>query len=144
MVLEIVFGIFAIIFIFVAVYFWFQNRLLQRSFEQRVKEFLEKEEVRIRTDAAARSGRVLSGKTLEKLVPFLDKFPYDPHDVRWIGDPVDLVIFDGNSAGKINKIVFCEVKSGSSHLTKNQNEIKKAVLDKKVGWSEFRTHDETS
>lgn len=112
---------------------------LRASFEQRIKEWLQNEEDRIRKDAIERSARTLSGKTLEKLIPFLDKFPYNAHDLRWLGDPVDFIIFDGYSSEKSPKqIVFCEVKSGKSNLSKVQNEIKELVEKKKVKWFEFR------
>jgi len=111
------------------------------KFEQRIKEWKEKEEEKIREDAIKRSARILSGKTLEKLVPFLENFPYDAHDVRWIGDPIDLIIFDGysSSQGKdVKQIVFCEVKSGKSKISRIQNKIKEAVEKKKVRWEEFK------
>ena len=112
---------------------------LRANFEQRIKEWLEKEEARIRKDAIERSARTLSGKTLEKLIPFLDRFPYDAHDLRWLGDPIDFIIFDGYSSNKSPKqIVFCEVKSGNSNLSKIQNEIKELIDKKKVKWFEFR------
>jgi len=111
---------------------------LRASFEQRIKEWLQKEEGNIRKDAIERSARILSGKTLEKLIPFLDKFPYNPHDLRWLGDPIDFVIFDGYSKKSPEQIVFCEVKSGESNLTKTQSEIKELVEKKKVKWIEFR------
>ena len=101
----------------------------------------EREEKDIREDATLRGSRTLSGKTLEKLVPFLDKFNYDPHDVRWLGDPIDLVIFDGyskNNGKDLDQIVFLEVKSGNSKLSPNQNKIKDVVERKKIKWEEFR------
>jgi len=125
------------------IYLFFKNREWKIKFDQKVKEFLEKEEEKIREDAIKRSARTLSGKTLEKLVPFLEKFPYDAHDVRWLGDPIDLVIFDGYSSSKehgkdLNQIVFCEVKSGESELNSSQRKIKDLVEKKKVRWEEFR------
>ena len=121
------------------VYLVIKNLQWRMRFEQRVKDWLAEKEKDVRADAAARSGRVLSGKVLEKLVPFLKDFPYDPHDIRWLGDPIDLVIFDGYSAdGVPNKIVFCEVKSGESKLSKIQNRIKELIAGKKVEWKEFR------
>ena len=112
---------------------------LKSSFEQRLKEWMEMEETRIRRDAIERSARALSGKTLEKLIPFLDRFPYNAHDLRWLGDPVDFIIFDGYSSGKSpEQIVFCEVKSGKSGLSKTQSKIKELVEKKKVKWFEFR------
>ena len=128
-----------IVLLFVVIFLAVKYIYLRASFEQRVKEWLEKEEDRIRKDAIERSARTLSGKTLEKLIPFLEKFPYDAHDLRWLGDPVDFIIFDGYSSEKSPKqVVFCEVKSGESKLSKVQNEIKELVEKKKVKWFEFR------
>lgn len=124
-----------------AVYLFIKNREWKIKFEQRVKGFLESREEMIRKDAISRSARTLSGKTLEKLVPFLEKFNHDPHDVRWIGDPIDLIVFDGYSASErrdVRKVTFVEVKSGESDLHPGQRKIREAIEKKKVGWEEFR------
>jgi predicted Holliday junction resolvase-like endonuclease len=126
-----------ILFIFL-IYLWFKNREWKIKFEHRVEEFLRQEEERIRRDAIERSARTLSGKTLERFVPFLEKFSYDAHDVRWLGDPIDLIIFDGYAEKNPKKIVFCEVKSGESKLTDGQKKIKELVENRKVEWEEFR------
>ena len=97
----------------------------------------------LRRDAAARSGKVLSGNVLEKFTPLMRDFPFDPHDATWIGHPVDFVVFDGLSqdrekGGRIKQVVFLEVKSGSSRLSARQRGIREAVEAGKVGWMEFR------
>lgn len=133
-VLEIlVVGLFVLV-----LYLWFKNREWRIKFEQRVKEWLESEEARIRKDAIQRSARTLSGKTLEKLIPFLEEFPYDPHDIRWLGDPIDLVVFDGYSKKDLKQIVLLEVKSGESKLSRMQKKIKEILSRKKVKWEEFK------
>ena len=139
MLLELV----TIILFFIILYLFFKNREWKIRFDQKIKEWKEQEEERIRSDAIARSARTLSGKTLERFVPFLEDFPYDPHDARWIGDPIDFIIFDGYSSnkernGEIKQIVFCEIKSGESTLSKIQKRIKDIVLKKKVKWEDFR------
>lgn len=123
----------------VAIFLFIRNLQWKMKFDQRVRDWLERKESEIREDAAARSGRTLSGKALEKLVPFLKDFPYDPHDVKWLGDPVDLVIFDGYSHSREpTQIVFCEVKSGNSSLSPSQKKIKELIDEKKIKWFEFR------
>jgi len=133
-----IYEIIIILLIAIVLYLWFKNREWKLKFEQRVEEFLKQEEEKIRRDAIERSARSLSGKALEKFVPFLERFPYDAHDVRWLGDPVDLIIFDGYSRGNPKKVVFCEVKSRESKLSKKQNAIKKIVEGRAVEWDEFR------
>ena len=137
-VLETFFVVAAAVLAVLSVLLWLRIKGWEMNFERRIKEYLLVEEKRIRQDAAERSGKALSGKYLEKFVPFLDRFGYDPHDVRWIGDPVDLVIFDGQSAGATKKIVFCEVKSGKSEMTTRQKEIKNVIKGCAVAFEEFR------
>ncbi|MFP3895590.1 MAG: Holliday junction resolvase-like protein [Anaerolineales bacterium] len=74
----------------------------------------EREERRIRQDAIERSQAVIRGKVTEHLVPFFPDFAYNPRDARFIGTPVDLIVFDGLSDGDVQRIVFVEVKSGES------------------------------
>src|SRR5437867_1526088 len=112
---EVFFEALSFILLGIVIYFYFRNREWQIKFEQRIKEFLEKEEEKIRKDAIERSARTLSGKTLERLVPYLKEFQYNPHDIRWLGDPIDFVIFDGYSDNdEINKINFCENQTFSN------------------------------
>jgi len=97
----------------------------------------------LRREAAQRSGRVLSGRVLERFAPILGSFPFDPHDAIWIGSPVDFIVFDGLSedregSGSLRRIVFVEVKSGSGKLSKRQRRIKEIIEGKMVSWEEFR------
>ena len=128
-----------LILIVVVVYLIIKNIEWKLKFEQKVKDYLMKNEMKIKKEAIEKSSRILSGKTLEKLIPFLKKFSHDPHDVRWLGDPIDLVVFDGSSSGKPEKITFIEVKSGSSKLSKKQKKIREIVKNKKIFWEEFKT-----
>ena len=138
MVVEFLVGL-SVVLLVAVIYLLIKNLQWRFQFESRIKEWIEVEEKKVREDAISRSSRVLSGKTLEKFIPFLERFPYNPHDVRWLGDPIDLVIFDGYSPnGEIKQVVFCEVKSGESKLSKNQNKIKDIVESKKVKWLEFK------
>lgn len=140
MVLEILVPVLVVMGI-VIVYLLVKNHEWKFKFEQRVKDFLEEHETIIRRDAITRSARTLSGKTLEKLVPFLEKFGHNPHDVRWLGDPVDLVVFDGYSASgrkDVDRITFVEVKSGDSDLQAGQKKIRDAIRRRDVAWEEFR------
>lgn len=123
------------------IYLLFKKRESDIRFEQRLKDHMEENEKDIRKDAINRSARTLSGKMLERLVPFLEKFKHDPHDVRWLGDPVDLVVFDGysrNGRKDVDKITFVEVKSGESTLHPGQKSIRDAVKKKNIEWEEFR------
>ena len=92
----------------------------------------------IRKDSVARSRATISGQVHEQLLPYLPDFPFDPKDVRFMGAPVDLIVFDGLSAGKLERIVFVEVKTGGSQLTGRERQIRDMVLSKGVSWEEIR------
>lgn len=64
--------------------------------------------------------------------PYLPEFRYNPKDACFIGSPIDLIVFDGLDEGKLRKIVFVEVKSGKSTLSKREKLIRDAVEQRRV------------
>jgi predicted Holliday junction resolvase-like endonuclease len=76
------------------------------------REWIGQEEGRIRKDAVKKSESVIQGKVTEHLIPYFPGFSYNPKDARFLGSPVDFIIFDGLSSGDLKKVVFVEVKSG--------------------------------
>lgn len=71
------------------------------------------------------------GKITEQFLPFLDSFPYDPSNFRFLGTPIDGVQFEED------KIIFFEFKSGNSRMSVKQNNIKKLINDKKIFFEEI-------
>src|SRR5260370_40341616 len=71
----------------------------------------------VRLDAVLRSQAVTAGKVFEQLVPFLPGFRFNPKDARFLGSPVDFVVFDGLNEGDVRRVVFVEVKTGASDLS---------------------------
>ncbi|HUL48686.1 MAG TPA: Holliday junction resolvase-like protein [Gemmatimonadales bacterium] len=92
----------------------------------------------IRLDAAQRSHAVTVGKVYEQLIPYLPEFRWNPRDVRFVGAPVDFLVFDGLSDGAVRAIVFVEVKTGQSALNTRERLVRDAVLRHRVEWSELR------
>jgi predicted Holliday junction resolvase-like endonuclease len=92
----------------------------------------------VRQDAIQRSLAVTTGKVYEQLVPYLPDFPFNPKDVRFLGSPVDFVVFDGLSDGHITRIVFVEVKTGAADLSTRERRIRDAVRNSRVEWYELR------
>jgi predicted Holliday junction resolvase-like endonuclease len=93
---------------------------------------------RARQDAIVRSQAVIAGKVQEQLVPFLPGFGFNPKDARFLGSPVDLIIFDGLDAGRLRRIVFLEVKTGGATLTVRERQLRTAIAEKRVEWRELR------
>jgi predicted Holliday junction resolvase-like endonuclease len=97
---------------------------------------------RIREDAVQRSLAVTAGKVHEQLVPLLPEFRWNPKDARFLGSPVDLVVFDGLSEGRVRSIVFVEVKTGGATLTGRERMVREAVREGEVEWVEMRVGPE--
>lgn len=93
----------------------------------------------LRVDAVQRSHAVTVGKVYEQLVPYLPDFPFNPKDVRFLGSPVDFVVFDGLDDGQVRRIVFVEVKTAASHLSPRERRVRDAVRAGRVEWNELRT-----
>jgi predicted Holliday junction resolvase-like endonuclease len=98
-----------------------------------LEEWMQKEEERIRKDAINKSKSVIIGKVTEYLVPFFPGFKYNPKDVRFIGTPIDVIVFDGLDEGNIRQIVFGEIKTGKyGYLTSREKSIKNIIENKNV------------
>ncbi len=92
----------------------------------------------IRQDAVSRSQAVTAGKVSEQLVPLLPGFTSNPKDVRFLGSPVDLVVFDGLSDGSVREVIFVEVKTGGGVLSSRERQVREAIREQRVRWEELR------
>lgn len=91
-----------------------------------------------REDATKRSKSVLQGQFSEQIAPYMPDFPYSPTEVRFLGKPVDFVVFKGMDNHDIEEVVFVEVKTGKSQLNTQERKLKEVVKNKKVSWDEYR------
>lgn len=91
-----------------------------------------------RKDAVERSRYVMTGKVWEQIAPFLPNFKHNPADIRFLGSPVDFIVFDGMSEKNIKRVIFVEVKSGKSSLSTQERNLRNAVQSKNVEWEEFK------
>lgn len=118
---------------------------LRREMDFRVEKRLSEEEDRIREETLKRSRATLKGLVAEQMVPFLDAFRYAPSDARFIGSPIDYIIFDGLSgpaAGGSDRpltVILADVKTGpAARLTRGQRMIREAVEEGRVEWETIR------
>lgn len=92
-------------------------------------------EERIRQEVLEKSRAVLKGKIGEQLAPLLPMFKYEPADARFLGSPVDYVVFDGYREGEPKRVVFVDIKTGkSAELTPLQRKLKQVIEQGKVSW----------
>jgi len=119
--------------------------IIRLKFEKRFREWRDAETQKwqsemeqARKSAITQSRAVLGGKFTEQMVPFFPDFKYDPTEVRFIGSPIDMIVFPGLAKGDPEEIVILEVKTGkSTQLTPQQRKIKQLILDGMVRWDEI-------
>lgn len=91
----------------------------------------DKAELNRSSFTAAESGGV--GQIVQMLSPSLPGFPLAPQDCRAIFEPIDYVGFKGLTvSGRVDALVFVEVKSGRQPLSGEQRQIKSVVEDGKI------------
>ena len=91
-----------------------------------------------RADAKKRQRAVLGGQFSEQLAPYLPGFNWNPNEVRFIGKPIDFLVFSGLDDKTVNEVIFVEVKSGSSQLSPIERKLRDAIKAGKVRWVEYR------
>jgi len=132
-----------------AAYLFFRARV--SVFEERARNDLERWKIEhtdeIRKDSVNRSRSTLKGRISEQMAPLLPEFPFSPADARFIGNPIDFVVFDGYTKAKDEKgdaisVVLVEVKKGKGKLSREESLIKKAVEEGKISWKTIILKDE--
>ena len=71
-------------------------------------------------------------------------FKHNPSDARFIGAPIDYLIFDGYTNVKDGKsdeeivVVLADIKTGKAQLSRTERKIKEAVEAGRVRWETIR------
>jgi predicted Holliday junction resolvase-like endonuclease len=92
----------------------------------------------MKKEAVEKSRSTLGGQFSEQLAPYLPDFPFSPTEARFIGKPIDFLVFKGADEKNITEVVFVEVKSGKSHLNETERGLRDAINEKKVSWQEYK------
>ena len=102
-----------------------------------------------RKDSTDQSRAVLKGKMAEQIAPLLPGFNYWPADARFLGDPIDYVVFNGYSEMKDNntdgddlEVVILDIKKGRAGLTRGQRQIARAVEEGRVRFEIVRIFED--
>ena len=130
-----------------------RNGRIKAEYERYIAE-LELEHQQALAQAQKRSVNtsraVLKGKMAEQLAPIMHQFEYLPSDAKFLGDPVDYVVFDGytdlrDGEGRAEdiEIVLIDIKSGGARLTKGQVAIAQAIQAGRVRFETVRIDFDT-
>lgn len=112
-----------------------KNQLLQKKLKD-LELSIPKTIAKAREDAVNTSRSVLKGKISEELVPFLPAFPFQPSDCKFMGAPVDYIVFEGMSENNVTQVSFLEMKTGNAKMNARQRQIKKCIQEGKVQFVE--------
>lgn len=125
-----------------------RNGRVKAEYEQYIAELeLEHQQALIHAQKRSvnTSRAVLKGKMAEQMAPIMPEFQYLPSDAKFLGDPVDYVVFDGytdlrDGAGRPEdiEVVLIDIKSGGARLTKGQQAIAQAIRDGRVRFETIR------
>ena len=55
----------------------------------------------------------------EQLAPYLPNFPFSSTEAKFIGAPIDFLVFRGMDAQDIEEVIFVEMKSGLARHNKH-------------------------
>ncbi len=125
--------------VFVTALIGFIGVLLYRNFKLRKHykgELAESEKNFYTMLSQKKSSEVRVGKIGENMAPFLKDWPYDPNKFRFLGNPVDGIQFTDN------EVIFIEIKTGKSKLSKGQKRIKEIVKSGNVSFATFRVSED--
>jgi predicted Holliday junction resolvase-like endonuclease len=121
--------------------------LILRRFTDRIERKIQEIKEEARQDALRQQRRVIKGLVSQELASLLPDWPKDLHisEARFMGKPVDYLVFKGMDEENITEVVFVEVKSGESHRLGKGNETSlKAVIQAaqngekgKIRWEEY-------
>lgn len=128
-----------IIILLLAAVFFVYRRGVENG-RQQMELLWQQNLVKLRGDIADKQRVTIKGKVAEAFAPFLGDFPFKPSECKFIGDPIDYVVFEGLDERNITGVHFVEVKSGSSSLSKHQKQIKDLINglnDKNVTFRTF-------
>tara|TARA_B100000029_G_C17424721_1_gene905619 strand:- start:257 stop:721 length:465 start_codon:yes stop_codon:yes gene_type:complete len=100
-------------------------------------------EKEIRKDSVARSRNIIRGQATEHLAPLMME-EYSLKDYRFLGNPIDFIIYNGlgdvadGKSDTIESIIFLDIKTGKSRLSKIQRRIRDCIRNGNV---EFRVYN---
>lgn len=125
-----------------------RNSRIKAEYEKYIAELeLEHQQqlTKARKSSVNTSRAVLKGKMAEQLAPLLPEFQYLPSDAKFLGDPVDYIVFDGYSDFRDGDgheedidVIFIDIKSGGARLSKGQQAIAEAIAQGRVRFETLR------
>lgn len=106
---------------------------LLKETDERLADLMERQE-KAKTKSEKTAVAVGIGKIIEKILPTHKNFTIPTADCRFLGEPIDMIVFDGISQNKVKHITFLDVKTGDARLNPHQKLVRDAINEHKVEW----------
>ena len=90
--------------------------------------------------SSKKQSEVRLGQISEHFAPLLKDFPYDSKNVRFLGSPIDFVVFEFEQ----EKIVFIEFKTGNSKESSRQRIVRKIIESGNVEYKHMTVNEEVA
>lgn len=90
--------------------------------------------------SSKKQSEVRLGQISEHFAPLLKDFPYDSKNVRFLGSPIDFVVFEFEQ----EKIVFIEFKTGNSKESSRQRTVRKIIESGNVEYKLMTVNEEVA
>jgi predicted Holliday junction resolvase-like endonuclease len=139
----------ALLALVMVVFAWQAERRRDKARIEQLLQYQDRNLTEARRDSVQRSRSTLKGQIAEQMAPLLPGFNYVAADARFLGDPIDYVVFSGYTDLRDNPsesadldIVLLEVKQGGSSLSPFQKAIAKSVQEGRVRFEILRIADD--
>ncbi len=129
-----------------------QEKQLIQNYEARIQQMDEqhrKEVEQARRQSVEQSRHTIKGQISEQMAPLLPGFEFSSSDARFIGDPVDYVVFhgytdlrDGNGSADGVEVVILDIKRNMARLTREQQAVMGAIEAGRVSFRIVRVDDQ--
>ncbi|RLJ07927.1 MAG: Holliday junction resolvase [Candidatus Aenigmatarchaeota archaeon] len=115
----------------------------QKTGEYKKETEWQEKLTKLRREIADKQRAGIKGKISEIFAPYLPNFPFKSSECKFIGDPVDYIVFEGLDEEDIKQIHFVEIKTDKSKLTNKEKRIKDIIDSGKIKWFLYRFNTES-
>lgn len=122
----------------------------ENKYQGLLAEWKASAEKSIRKKSVESSRNAIKGQLTEQLIPLFPGLNYNPADMRFLGSPIDYIIFQGYTEAKdgpadIQAVIIADIKRGKyANLSGIQEKIKAAVEAGRVYWQTIYIDDESN
>ena len=116
----------AVAFLFlICILMWREWRKSKREVAKYKKKY--EKEIHFRKSSEVRLGHIG-----ENLAPFVEGWPWNPKNFRFLGNPLDGIQFNKD------EIIFVEIKTGGARLSRSQKDFRDLIKAGKVSFVTFK------